>query len=135
MPVACTECRMSGLALVLLPLSNVLGLAELVDHEIARPLFDNSLDLGAFVSPEDDEPVALGVSRLVLSDGQSDQAAARIPTALAENLDDLVGSSACVLLGVLDLSVGGPKHRFVLGNSLVSLVHGTESSPASDSEA
>jgi hypothetical protein len=30
---------------------DVLGLAELVDHEVASPLFDDFLDLGALMPP------------------------------------------------------------------------------------
>jgi hypothetical protein len=42
-------------ALAGLILGDVLGLAELVDHEVASPLFDDFLDLGALMLPKDCE--------------------------------------------------------------------------------
>ena len=105
---------------------DALGLAKLIDHDVASPLFDDSLDLGALVSPKDYETVVLGVNAIVVFDGYGDHAAAPVPSALAENFDQLVGSAACLLDGMLDLAVGRPKHRFVLGNALVSLVHAAE---------
>src|SRR5439155_1161733 len=49
-----------------------------------------------------------------------------LPATLAENFDELVGSAACLLLGVLYLAVGRPEHRFVLDDALMSLVHAAE---------
>jgi hypothetical protein len=46
-------------ALARLPLGDVLGLAELVDDEVAGPLFYDLLDLGALVSRKDHETVGL----------------------------------------------------------------------------
>jgi len=40
-------------------LDDVLGLAELVDHEVASPLLDDFLDLRALMPPKDCETVGL----------------------------------------------------------------------------
>ena len=92
----------------------------------SRPLFDDPLDLGALVSRNDDETVVLGVNALVVHDGQGDHAAAPLPSALAENFDQLVGSAACLLVGMRDLAVDRAKHRLVLGDALVSLIHAAD---------
>ena len=105
----------------------VLGLAELVDHEVAGPFFDDFLDLGALMPLKDYETVSLRVNAVIVRDRQADQALTSLPSALAENLDQLVRSGASLLIGPFDLAVGRPEHRLVLGDPLVSFVHGRPS--------
>jgi hypothetical protein len=57
--------RLDASALAGLLLDDVLSLAKFVDHEVASPLFDDFLDLGALVSPKDYETVVLGVNAVV----------------------------------------------------------------------
>src|SRR4029079_6136338 len=112
-----------------LPLRDILRLAELVDHQVARPLFDDFLDLGAHVSRNDYETVRLGVNGVVVRDRQGDHAATPPPPALAENFDRLIASGARLLIDLLNLAVGRSKHRFVLGDPVVSLVHSARGWP------
>src|SRR4026209_910241 len=90
-PRRCSRCsrrnRHAADDLARLPLRDLLGFAELVDHEIVRPLFDDRLELWVFVSAHDHEAVGLGVNVVVLGDRQADEAAASRPATLAEYLD------------------------------------------------
>ena len=79
------------------------------------------------MSTHDDEAVVLGVNVVVLRDGQLDEAAASRPAHSQRTSIGPVRSAAFLLLGVLDLAVGRPKHRLVLGDSFFSLVHPAQS--------
>ena len=108
-------------------LCDLLGFAELVDHEVRLSSFDDGLDLRTLVSWYDDEAVVLGVDAVVLGDRQADHAAAALLAALAEDLEHPV--SADFLVGLLELAVGRTEHRFVLRDPLVARVHASESTP------
>jgi aryl-alcohol dehydrogenase-like predicted oxidoreductase len=108
-----------------------LGFAELVDHDVFRPSLHDGLDLRGFVSREDDEAVGLGVDTVVLGDGQADQTAAALPATLAEDFEHLLGPSAGLLFGLLDLAVGRAEHCFVLRDALVPRFHAREFTPLS----
>src|SRR4029453_1818934 len=82
------------------------------------------------MSTKDYETVGPCVSAVIVRDRHGDYATTLLPSALAEKFDQLVGSGACLLVGLLDLAVGRPKHRLVLGDPLVSLIHAAESTPA-----
>lgn len=104
-------------------LHDLLGLAELVDYEVGTSVVDDSLDLFSLVSRDDDEAVFLRVGAVVLRNRQSDDAAAGIPAALADDFEYAVSRATSLSVDPFDLAVGGAKGRLVLRNSLESRVH------------
>ena len=104
-------------------LRDLLGLAELVDDEVGLSIVDDPLDLFSLVSRDDDEAISLRVDALVLGNRQSDDGAAGIPAALADDFEYAVRRATPLLLGPLELAVGGAIDRLVFRNSLKSRVH------------
>ena len=104
-------------------LHDLLGLTELVDDEVGPAVVHDPLDLFSLVSREDDEAVFLRVDAVVLGNRQSDDGAAGIPAALADDFEHAVSRATALLVGPLDLAVGCAIDRLVLRNSLKSRVH------------
>jgi len=104
-------------------LHDLLGLTELVDDEVGPAVVHDPLDLFSLVSWDDDEAVFLRVDAVVLGNRQRDDGAAGIPAALADDFEYAVSRVTSLLLGPLDLAVGGAIDRLVLRNSLKSRVH------------